>query len=701
MCMLNIEVIRNLLTQLVSHQVIGNKEAPVLLLGITGAGKSTLGNYLLGYTMQLTTEGEAEPIEKTAPLAMGSGGEAVTLLPQVVRAIDRTLYCDCPGFLDTRSNEIRVCNQVAIELLVNTSSAIAGVILVIDYPSVITSRGAKLIELFNLLNRFFQSAPDSSKSMIYVFTKVPDVVSKAYLLKKLTDMKEWQKKRLTELESTKNIAGKQIGEFQNIMNSIIMLSLMLQREETIHIANIFDHGQSRVDMLRAVRALPPLEKNAFDFHTTDPLREELRSILDTISIEAVTLKKMRGKLPNDIEYLQKQYADLKEELAQKEVFMSEFYGQKAEIRQASVLINEITRVLGNVLNSLNRYNQEKKEKEDAQKQVLARLSILDIDVPYLYWQKEHSVKTSFVKGRDILSVIGRLSEIDPTITDIASGFLFNTKPKEIIFSYNGPPIIRYTKSARGGSFIREDINQKTGELYMVFLSNEENQYANVQVFVEKRLVPEFFSEIQSVKKYLVQLNSEIQFDTEHIDHLLKEKILLELQLEHFKSKKEERQNDDLPRLIREHMIEIRRQLESIYQQKGDKEKQLIEVKEKLKAGESLYQITWQLLALLVNVHSGQSSIAQKEFLQEFTPSSNEQDLSTRDSDRKNQPLLPMIISEADELSAVKEEIRLMRIQMAEMQAQLNELSVLLKSTPAREEETLEQHSPVRLFRSNP
>jgi predicted GTPase len=78
----------------------------VLIIGNTGAGKSTLINYQLGYKM-VKTELHGSDVynteEKIGAVKGHSKSISETLFSETFRnKLDNIVYCDCGGFGDTR-----------------------------------------------------------------------------------------------------------------------------------------------------------------------------------------------------------------------------------------------------------------------------------------------------------------------------------------------------------------------------------------------------------------------------------------------------------------------------------------------------------------------------------------------------------------------------------------------------------------------
>lgn len=89
----------------------------LMVIGNTGAGKSTFINYLFGCELEVVNEGNKRIVRVRAGSAVkevmeiGHTNQSKTFIPAQAYDEDTMLTClDCPGFLDSRGAEINIAN---------------------------------------------------------------------------------------------------------------------------------------------------------------------------------------------------------------------------------------------------------------------------------------------------------------------------------------------------------------------------------------------------------------------------------------------------------------------------------------------------------------------------------------------------------------------------------------------------------------
>jgi len=168
----------------------------IIIIGSTGAGKSTFVNYLCGCTMEakdpddigIDSMDAADSVVVVKPvsaggvldevMAIGHDCTSKTFMPQIFTAGNNMTYCDCPGFVDNRGAEINIANAVNIRNALNQANSIR-LILLIDYDSLKATRSRGLTEIVNICNNLFGDADtflNFQHHILFGVTKVPSSV---------------------------------------------------------------------------------------------------------------------------------------------------------------------------------------------------------------------------------------------------------------------------------------------------------------------------------------------------------------------------------------------------------------------------------------------------------------------------------------------------------------------------------------------
>ena len=168
----------------------------VVIMGLTGAGKSTLVNCLAGCEMEQVDPKEARErkIPQTAirvrPKENGGARDAVAViglsgsksetrvLQHIVIPGHEFVVWDAPGFEDSGGPEVSIANAVNLTRLLKVSQ-VKGLVMVVllDANALQVGRGALMKSTFDTLIRHFGSdqsrLSDHASSMLFVVTKVP------------------------------------------------------------------------------------------------------------------------------------------------------------------------------------------------------------------------------------------------------------------------------------------------------------------------------------------------------------------------------------------------------------------------------------------------------------------------------------------------------------------------------------------------
>ena len=184
-------------------------------MGNTGAGKSTIVNYLVGCEMEKLTkaqhklQGVLTDIIRVKPdskiresMKIGhSDSVSMTVLSEAYYSNDLDLHIvDCAGYHDTRGYEINISNNVNMKALVTNAKTIRAVLL-ISWLSIIGDRSTGLNAMLQMCYQIFGSKEKLLKfkeSVLVSVTRVPTDISFAEIQNKFLEDKSEEVKMLGE-----------------------------------------------------------------------------------------------------------------------------------------------------------------------------------------------------------------------------------------------------------------------------------------------------------------------------------------------------------------------------------------------------------------------------------------------------------------------------------------------------------------------
>jgi len=155
----------------------------LLLLGFTGAGKSTTIHYLAGSTMELVKQDQFPPyiapqkITNPALKAVEVKPSAKSVTRFVTAVPMKTdegfiVLCDSPGFDDTKGPEVDLANSIGLVKAIRECKSVKPLILISNKSS--GDRGQGIKKLAHTLVDMIPNVKDYMRAFSYGFTKYPD-----------------------------------------------------------------------------------------------------------------------------------------------------------------------------------------------------------------------------------------------------------------------------------------------------------------------------------------------------------------------------------------------------------------------------------------------------------------------------------------------------------------------------------------------
>lgn len=319
----------------------------VLIIGLTGAGKTTLIDYLLGKEM-LRTKGRIT--SKTKANDNRNETESNTLFAEGHSKEDLGIsYCDTPGFLETRTLEDRICTSVSLELAVKLARSIRGVIVVIEAPTLTTVRGELFRKLSEVLSILFKDPSNVYSSVQFVFTKIDKVTD--YVIDLNNDKKEIKKSIIGTIEEHYNTILKKIDEInsryqtssmrkiveaiekkfsnspkdknskkqyeadknevEQLVKEIMIVKLMMTISENIIVSDFLDRGETRNDMIDRLFNSSEVKSDQFNFENHySKERRKFDEFLGEISAKFSHLMAIKENFPAIKDGLENEIKDL-------------------------------------------------------------------------------------------------------------------------------------------------------------------------------------------------------------------------------------------------------------------------------------------------------------------------------------------------------------------------------------------------------
>lgn len=254
---------------------IKDVENTVLVIGGTGAGKSTILNYLAGNTLSIQKGPKGFILDvdtKDNNIKIGHKGSETKVPNSWYDQTTKTLYFDCPGFDDT-STEQDILNAFYINKLF--TSAKNPKILFVFSENQISERALPLISTIEHLGTLFPDLSVLEKSISCVFTKKMQIEPRDGLKELQSDLSTLKAKQLVDLLMK---ADSKISEFPH--------AFVLQMTGSKNIPDT-----QKADILTSVKASTPLKNTSVNISVSDKALLAIGDLEKTVKDELETAVK--------------------------------------------------------------------------------------------------------------------------------------------------------------------------------------------------------------------------------------------------------------------------------------------------------------------------------------------------------------------------------------------------------------------------
>jgi hypothetical protein len=210
----------------------------VAFLGNTGAGKSTLVNFLTGKELVVGPYGEdyvlAHPEDKTA-MVIGAGGNSETLYPKFIDVGDLRFF-DLPGFNDTDGSERNLVNAAFIRKILLDAASVR-LVIVAGQDQFTADRSASVKQLFDCVKQLFVANQDNVlvDNGVFVATKItcdPQVEITDFLLRRTDSKDKAALNQQLKLWSDRNQLGRMFHPLREVQNRDVREHILARIKDT-------------------------------------------------------------------------------------------------------------------------------------------------------------------------------------------------------------------------------------------------------------------------------------------------------------------------------------------------------------------------------------------------------------------------------------------------------------------------------------
>lgn len=506
----------------------------MMFIGPTGAGKSTVVNYLLGHELeiietpagdehlQITTGKKGVPVA-----ALGGAVEACTLYPECYSDPAADLcYCDCPGFFDTRGPLGRIITNMSNDMVAKSSAAIGGIVMLVEDAALYGQKASGFRELAMTLGHMIKDLDKKTpeelaylKSSMTVIYNAKGFLHKRNLEKirlKLEELLASERPKLERLHQQSLLPGvssePQVA-YADAFSKVMVMTFMKDLLDAGRFVMVdpLDSGASREQILRCLRAAPGIDKHFLSFSDMDPAQNQMTEIMIQIAGEANLLMTNTHIAGDEMVYYRKRMTELFEALAgiQKQL--------DASSNQGIGFVETLANSRGETVAALKTKREQLAEKEAEARALTSdvealkrQLALVDTDERTLCFEQEHEISTAGRVARATAWTVGFFAGIGAFPLAILDQVVFNCGISHGIskfvtckkIEYHGVPF-NEIKLSPGLEGKPETCDKSKGVLiFQIDAISSTSGLHCLQLYTEKRLMSGNPQKIALLKKQL-------------------------------------------------------------------------------------------------------------------------------------------------------------------------------------------------------
>ena len=233
-----------------SKDPLANNTKKVLVIGDSGAGKSSLINHLYtsgnAYELDyLERTGEYCLKEKqgvTLPLKVGHGARSETLFSRVVITKNNHVYCDSPGFNHSYADE-ELCASLGVPMASHFFEQFNAVLIVISWADLQNQRASAFINLTRTLSAIFHDITN----VVEIKSQKP--IPLLFVLSKPSRPVEMPTRKIKKISSFRVVSQfvNKVSDILKDMDSESLTKKIEKLEEEREELESFEHGELKDD----------------------------------------------------------------------------------------------------------------------------------------------------------------------------------------------------------------------------------------------------------------------------------------------------------------------------------------------------------------------------------------------------------------------------------------------------------------------